>query len=86
MSISESEVEAAGPSVAGPSVASTATGDARGAPESSDFGFGPGGDPLASSRPAPPYRTITDRELTWVLIRCDFVCACVALPLSLLLL
>jgi exopolysaccharide biosynthesis polyprenyl glycosylphosphotransferase len=33
-----------------------------------------------------PYRTITDKELTLVQISCDFVCACVALPLSLVLL
>jgi exopolysaccharide biosynthesis polyprenyl glycosylphosphotransferase len=35
---------------------------------------------------APSYRTITDRELTLVRISCDFVCACVALPLALLIL
>jgi exopolysaccharide biosynthesis polyprenyl glycosylphosphotransferase len=33
-----------------------------------------------------PYRTITDGELTLVQICCDFVCACIALPLSLILL
>ncbi len=33
-----------------------------------------------------PYRTITDSELTLVQISCDFVCACIALPLALLLL
>jgi exopolysaccharide biosynthesis polyprenyl glycosylphosphotransferase len=33
-----------------------------------------------------PYRTITDKELTLVQISCDFVCACAALPLSLILL
>ncbi len=33
-----------------------------------------------------PYRTITDKELTLVQISCDFVCACIALPLSLILL
>jgi exopolysaccharide biosynthesis polyprenyl glycosylphosphotransferase len=33
-----------------------------------------------------PYRTITDKELTLVQISCDFVCACIALPLSLVLL
>ena len=32
------------------------------------------------------YRTITDKELTLVQICCDFVCACIALPLSLFLL
>ncbi len=32
------------------------------------------------------YRTITDGELTLVQICCDFVCACIALPLSLILL
>ena len=35
---------------------------------------------------ASPYRTITDKELTLVQICCDFVCACIALPLSLFLL
>ncbi|HEX4127084.1 MAG TPA: hypothetical protein VHX67_05850, partial [Acidimicrobiales bacterium] len=33
-----------------------------------------------------PYRTITDKELTLVQICCDFVCACIALPLALVLL
>jgi exopolysaccharide biosynthesis polyprenyl glycosylphosphotransferase len=33
-----------------------------------------------------PYRTVTDKELTLVQICCDFVCACIALPLSLILL
>jgi exopolysaccharide biosynthesis polyprenyl glycosylphosphotransferase len=33
-----------------------------------------------------PYRTITDRELTLVQICCDFVCACIALPVSLIIL
>ena len=33
-----------------------------------------------------PYRTITDKELTLVQISCDFVCACIALPLSLVVL
>ena len=33
-----------------------------------------------------PYRTITDKELTLVQISCDFVCACIALPFSLILL
>jgi exopolysaccharide biosynthesis polyprenyl glycosylphosphotransferase len=44
--------------------------------------------PLAPSGgvTASPYRTITDKELTLVQICCDFVCACVALPLSLLVL
>jgi exopolysaccharide biosynthesis polyprenyl glycosylphosphotransferase len=32
------------------------------------------------------YRTITDKELTLVQISCDFVCACIALPLSLVVL
>ncbi len=40
----------------------------------------------AASLPLPSYRTITDRELTLVQICCDFVCACIALPLALLLL
>ena len=33
-----------------------------------------------------PYRTITDRELTLVEMSCDFVCACIALPLALFVL
>src|SRR5579863_8742759 len=33
-----------------------------------------------------PYRTITDGELTLVQISCDFVCACIALPVALVLL
>jgi exopolysaccharide biosynthesis polyprenyl glycosylphosphotransferase len=33
-----------------------------------------------------PHRTITDRELTLVQICCDFICACIALPLSLIVL
>jgi exopolysaccharide biosynthesis polyprenyl glycosylphosphotransferase len=41
--------------------------------------------PLVATAP-PPSRTITDAELTLVQICCDFVCACIALPLSLLLL
>jgi exopolysaccharide biosynthesis polyprenyl glycosylphosphotransferase len=44
---------------------------------------------ISSSPPgekASPYRTITDKELTLVQICCDFVCACIALPLSLVLL
>src|SRR5580704_1028219 len=44
---------------------------------------------ITSSPPggkASPYRTITDKELTLVQICCDFVCACIALPLSLVLL
>ncbi|HEY5383642.1 MAG TPA: sugar transferase [Acidimicrobiales bacterium] len=40
---------------------------------------------LAATSPS-PYRTITDKELTLVQISCDFVCACIALPLSLVLL
>ena len=43
--------------------------------------------PAPASPPRrPPYRTITDKELTLVQICCDFVCACIALPLSLILL
>jgi exopolysaccharide biosynthesis polyprenyl glycosylphosphotransferase len=34
----------------------------------------------------PPYRAISDQELTLVLICCDFLCACLALPLALILL
>ena len=41
---------------------------------------------LPRSDPEVPYRTITDKELTLVQICCDFVCACIALPLSLVVL
>jgi exopolysaccharide biosynthesis polyprenyl glycosylphosphotransferase len=37
-------------------------------------------------RGASPYRTISDRELMLVQISCDFVCACIALPVSLIIL
>ncbi len=42
--------------------------------------------PGRRSTSASPYRTITDRELTLVLMSCDFVCACLALPFALFLL
>ena len=42
--------------------------------------------PRRRATPTVPYRTITDSELTLVQISCDFVCACIALPLALLLL
>jgi exopolysaccharide biosynthesis polyprenyl glycosylphosphotransferase len=35
---------------------------------------------------ASPHRTISDRDLTLIQVSCDFVCACIALPLSLILL
>ena len=35
---------------------------------------------------ASPARTISDRDLTLMQISCDFLCACIALPLSLILL
>ncbi len=38
------------------------------------------------TRAAASYRTISDRDLTLMQISCDFVCACLALPLSLILL
>jgi exopolysaccharide biosynthesis polyprenyl glycosylphosphotransferase len=38
------------------------------------------------TRAATPSRTIADRDLTLIQISCDFVCACIALPLSLLVL
>ena len=41
---------------------------------------------LPQSDPEVPYRTITDKELTLVQICCDFVCACIALPVSLVVL
>ncbi len=37
-------------------------------------------------RGASPYRSISDRELTMVQISCDFVCACIALPVALVIL
>ncbi len=37
-------------------------------------------------RAASPYRTVNDRDLTLMQVSCDFVCACIAVPLSLLLL
>ena len=38
------------------------------------------------TRPASPPRTISDRDLTLMQVSCDFLCACIALPLSLILL
>ena len=38
------------------------------------------------SHAAFPQQSISDRDLTLIQISCDFVCACIALPLSLLLL
>src|ERR1700733_13311306 len=43
-------------------------------------------DDRRRSQATSPHRTITDRELTLVQICCDFVCACIALPLSLIIL
>jgi exopolysaccharide biosynthesis polyprenyl glycosylphosphotransferase len=37
-------------------------------------------------RGASPYNSISDRELTLVQISCDFVCACIALPIALVIL
>jgi exopolysaccharide biosynthesis polyprenyl glycosylphosphotransferase len=37
-------------------------------------------------RATSPYRTISNRDLTLMQISCDFVCACIALPLGLILL
>lgn len=37
-------------------------------------------------RGATPYRSISDRELTLVQLSCDFICACVALPVALVIL
>ena len=34
----------------------------------------------------PPYRAISDQELTLVQICCDFLCACVTLPVALIVL
>ncbi len=42
--------------------------------------------PRRGSRATSPYRTISDGELTLVQMSCDFVCACIALPLALLVL
>ncbi len=71
MSVSDPEVKVSEP--AAPATALTKTGPApTGAPARSD--------------PDVPYRTITDKELTLVQICCDFVCACIALPVSLVFL
>jgi exopolysaccharide biosynthesis polyprenyl glycosylphosphotransferase len=35
---------------------------------------------------ASPYRSISDRELTLVQLSCDFICACIALPVALVVL
>ena len=45
-----------------------------------------GGRRRSWSRGASPHRTISDRELTLMQMSCDFICACVALPVSLLIL
>jgi exopolysaccharide biosynthesis polyprenyl glycosylphosphotransferase len=49
-------------------------------------GTAPTGSPQLAATSSSQYRTITDKELTLVQICCDFVCACLALPLSLVLL
>ena len=38
------------------------------------------------TRGASPYRSISDGELTLVQISCDFICACIALPVALVIL
>src|ERR1700722_3646788 len=38
------------------------------------------------TRAASPSRSISDRDLTLMQVSCDFLCACIALPLSLILL
>src|ERR1700691_2085199 len=43
-------------------------------------------DASEGAHTATPRNTISDRGLTLIQISCDFVCACIALPLSLLLL
>ncbi len=53
------------------------------------FAFPPRPSPKPRRSPAhgaSPYRRISDQELTLVQICCDFVCICIALPLSLVLL
>jgi exopolysaccharide biosynthesis polyprenyl glycosylphosphotransferase len=79
MSISDQEVKVSEP--AAPVVAATLP-----LPEDATL-------PRSEESPLPrpeervgPYRTVTDKELTLVQICCDFICACIALPLSLLLL
>ena len=37
-------------------------------------------------RSTSPYRSISDRELTLMQLSCDFICACIALPIALMLL
>ena len=79
MSISDPEVEVSEPAPAGAVV-----GDVDLLPAPPGQTATP---PLgAPDEKAPSYRTITDKELTLVQICCDFVCACVALPASLVLL
>lgn len=81
MSISEPDVETSGlhtPDGAAVDDRAAEAATARHAPAA--FDDEPG------APPPPSYRTISDRELTLVQICCDFVCACIALPLSLLLL
>ena len=79
MSISDPEVGVSEPAPAG-----AAVGDVD------FFSLAPGPTPTPSlgapDEKAAPYRTITDTELTLVQICCDFVCACIALPVSLVLL
>jgi exopolysaccharide biosynthesis polyprenyl glycosylphosphotransferase len=79
MSISDPEVEVGEPSGAG-----TAVRDVDHLPTAPGPAASPSlGNPEQS---AAPYRTMTDKELTLVQICCDFVCTCVALPVSLVLL
>lgn len=37
-------------------------------------------------RDASPYRSVSDRELTLMQLSCDFICACISLPVALLIL
>ena len=79
MSISEPEVEVSEPAPTG-----AAVGDVDRSPAAPGRTATPSLG--ATDEKAAPYRTITDKELTLVQICCDFVCACVALPVSLVFL
>jgi exopolysaccharide biosynthesis polyprenyl glycosylphosphotransferase len=60
----------------------SASSVATAAAEDSNFAI----PPVVGRRQQSPYRSITDRELTLMQLCNDFLCACVALPLSLLFL
>ncbi len=76
-------------SISGPRVKTDARTVVASAPSGSDRAPSPGREAprdTGPTRAVPPYRTISDQELTLAQICCDFVCTCIALPLSLVLL